>query len=307
MHPTAQKFQFYEVVFMKPIVTVVVPVYDSEKFVHECMQSLLAQTVRDFEILVIEDPPYDRTKEIVDAFEDRKIKYFRNPKRLGRYKSRNLGIQQARGKYVFFTDDDCVVSKDWIEQGLKSFHNENCIAVEGKTYYVSDEYKPGYSNHVVKQSWKGDFMTCNVAYKKSFIESIGGFDERYKYHGDRDLGLRAIKFGRIHFNPKMMVYHRKVKLKPREFVRDSQKIRARVLLYKKFGEIGVGDVFCLWRIVNPHNLLRIFFPPLILVDLLHGNFRSRDDFALLPFVYIKLIYERLNLWDMCVKERVFLI
>jgi GT2 family glycosyltransferase len=179
--------------------------------------------------------------------------------------------------------------------------------VEGKTYYVSDEYKPGYSNHVVKQSWKGDFMTCNVAYKKSFIESIGGFDERYKYHGDRDLGLRAIKLGRIHFNSKMMVYHRKVKLKPREFVRDSQKIRARVLLYKKFGEIGVGDVFCLWRIVNPHNLLRIFFPPLILVDLLHGNFRSRDDFALLPFVYIKLIYERLNLWDMCAKERVFLI
>jgi len=291
---------------MKPIVTVVVPVYDSEKYVHECMQSLLAQNIRDFEILVIEDPPYDRTKEIIDAFEDRRIKYFRNPKRLGRYKSRNLGIQQARGKYVFFTDDDCIVSKDWIEQGLKSFHNEDCIAVEGKTYYVSDKYKPTYSDHVIEQSRKGHFMTCNVAYTKRFIESTGGFDERYKHHGDRDLGLRAIKFGRIHFNPKMLVYHQKVKLKPKEFVCEGQKIRGRVLLYKKFGD---REMFRLhWRIVNPERLLGIIFPPLILLSLLgEYKYKSRDDFTLLPFVYIKLIYERLNLWDMCVKERVFLI
>jgi glycosyltransferase involved in cell wall biosynthesis len=291
---------------MKPIVSVIMPVYDSEKNMHECIQSLLAQTIRDFELLVIEDPPYDRTKEIVDAFEDRRIKYFRNPKRLGRYKSRNLGIQKARGKYVFFTDDDCTVSKDWIEQGLKSFHNENCIAVEGKTYYVSDKHKPTYSEHVVEQSEKGHFMTCNVAYTKSFLETIGGFDERYKYHGDRDLGLRAIKFGKTRFDPKMIVYHKKVVLKPKEFVSDSQKIRARVLLYKKF---GYSEKFrLLWRIVRAERLAGIIFPPLILLSLLgEYKYKSRDDFALFPYVYIKLIYERLNLWYMCAKERVFLI
>jgi len=150
-------------------------------------------------------------------------------------------------------------------------------------------------------------MTCNVAYTKSLMESIGGFDEKYKHIGDRDFGLRAIKFGRIHFNPKMIVYHQKVKFKPKEFVRDSRKIRARVLLYKKFAERGAGEVPFLWRIVNPHGLLGIIFPPLIFLSLLHGNFESRDDFVLLPFTYIKLIYERLNIWDMCVKERVFLI
>jgi glycosyltransferase involved in cell wall biosynthesis len=293
---------------MKPIVTVVVPVYDSEKFVHECMQSLLAQSIRDFEILVIEDPPYDRTKEIVDAFEDRRIKYFRNPRRLGRSKSRNLGVQKARGKYVFFTDDDCVVSKDWIEQGLKSFHNENCIGVEGKTYYVSDKYKPTYSDHTVRQQYaKEQFMTCNVAYTKSSMESIGGFDERYNYLGDRDFGLRAVKFGRIHFNPEMIVTHQKIKFKPKEFIRDSRKIRARVLLYKRFAERGGGEVKFLWRIVNPRGLLVLLFPPAILLDLLYGRFESRDDFALFPFTYVKLIYERLNIWHTCAKERVFLI
>jgi glycosyltransferase involved in cell wall biosynthesis len=293
---------------MKPIVTVVVPVYDSEKFVHECMQSLLAQSIRDFEILVIEDPPYDRTKEIVDAFEDRRIKYFRNPRRLGRSKSRNLGVQKARGKYVFFTDDDCVVSKDWIEQGLKSFHNENCIGVEGKTYYVSDKYKPTYSDHTVRQQYaKEQFMTCNVAYTKSLMESIGGFDERYNYLGDRDFGLRAVKFGRIHFNPEMIVTHQKIKFKPKEFIRDSRKIRARVLLYKRFAERGGGEVKFLWRVVNPRGLLVLLFPPTILLDLLYGHFESRDDFALFPFTYVKLIYERLNIWHTCAKERVFLI
>lgn len=293
---------------MKPIVTVVVPVYDSEKYVHECMQSLLAQNFRDFEILVIEDPPYDRAKEIVDAFEDRRIKYFRNARRLGRYKSRNLGVQKARGKYIFFTDDDCVVSKDWIEQGLKSFHNENCIGVEGKTYYVSDKYEPTYSDHIVReQHVKEQYMTCNVAYTKSLMESIGGFDERYDYIGDRDFGLRAVKFGRINFNPKMIVYHQKITFKPKEFIRDSRKIRARVLLYKRFAERGGGEVKFLWRIVHPRGLLGIIFPPLIFLSPLFGRFKSRDDFALLPFIYIKFIYERLNIWDMCAKERVFLI
>jgi GT2 family glycosyltransferase len=266
------------------------------------MRALLAQTFRDFEILVIEDPPYDRAKEIVGAFKDWRIKYYQNPIRLGRYKSRNICIQKSRGKYLFFTDDDCVVAKDWIEQGLKPL-NEDYIGVEGKTIYVSKKYKPTFSDHMVQNLDKISFMTCNLAYKKSLFKRIGKFDERYKTLGDRDFGLRAMKIGNILFNPKMIVHHQKVKLTPKEFILEGRSIRYRLLLYKKFGE----RPSFIWRIVYPTHLVAIMFPLLIFGSLLRNNYKSKEDFALFPFSYIKLLYERLNLWDACARERVFLI
>lgn len=279
------------------------PVHESEKYLRKCLQSLLAQTFRDFEIIIIEDPPFDRTKEIVVSFKDRRIKYSRNEKRLGRYKTRNKCVQNAMGDYVFFTDDDCTFSKDWIAEGLKFFMNTGSIAVEGRTYYVSETYKPTFSDHVVENREKGHFMTCNMAYRKSFIQSVGGFDERYERLGDRDLGLRAVKLGRVDFNPKMIVFHQKVTLTPKEFVRKGREIRNRVFLYKKFGERALFRR----RIVSPLSFLAIAFPPLILASLFGDRFKTREDYILLPYVYIRLIYERLNLWDICAREKVFLI
>jgi GT2 family glycosyltransferase len=146
-------------------------------------------------------------------------------------------------------------------------------------------------------------MTCNIAYKKSVIESVGGLDERYTYLEDRDLALRVLRLGRIHFNPEMIVYHQKITLNPKQFVQIGERIRNRVLLYKKLGE----KKLFLWRIVYPLSLMVVIFPPLILGSFFRNRYKTREDFALFPFIYLRLIYERLNLWDMCAKERVFLI
>lgn len=288
---------------MKVDVTIALSVHDSEKHIYPCMKSLLAQTIRNFEILIIEDPPFDRTKNIIDAFKDKRIRYLRNQRHLGLYRTRNRCVELAMGKYIFFTDDDCVVSENWLEKGLKSFLKMDCVGVEGKTYYVSKEYKPTYSEAVIENEKGGQYMTCNMAYKKTVLESIGGFDERYPYNGDRDLALRAIKLGRILFDPEMIVYHQKIIASPRQFVRMGKRIRSRVLLYKRFRE----RPFFLWRIVYPLNLMAIIFPPLILGSFFRNRYKTKEDFALFPFNYIRFIYARLNLWDMCVRERIFLI
>ena len=261
------------------------------------------QSISDYEIVIVEDPPFDRTKELVDAFGDRRIRYFRNEKWLGLSKSRNKCIDLAKGKYIFFTDDDCVVSKNWIEQGLKSFNKLDCIGVEGKTYYVSKQYKPTFSDHVIENKTGRQYHTCNIAYKKGVLEKIRGFDERFNYLEDRDLALRALKLGKICFNPEMVVYHKRSVMKPLQFVKMAKRIRNKVLLYKKSGE----KVFTVWRIVNPTYLMAIIFPPLLLASFLNNTYRKKEDFILFPFNYLKLIYERLNLWYMCIKERVFLI
>jgi glycosyltransferase involved in cell wall biosynthesis len=288
---------------MEPSVSIVMTVRNVEKYIANCIMSILDQTFNNFEIVIIDDTSSDNTKNIIEKFDDKRIKYFKNIKWLGISSSRNRGLNYATGEYIFFTDGDCTVSKNWIEEGLKCLKDPNCVGVEGRIYYVSNDYEPSFSDHVTENRYGGHFMTGNVAYKKSVIERVGGFDERYTYLEDRDLALRAMKFGKIVFNPEMIVYHPKNTWKPRQFVQAGKRIRNWVLLYKKFGE----KTSFLWRIVRPLNLMAIVFPILIFESLFRNRYKNKEDFALFPFIYLKLIYERLNLWSMCIKERVFLI
>jgi GT2 family glycosyltransferase len=263
----------------------------------------LNQTLDDFEIVIIDDMCTDNSKHVLEKFDDKRIRFFRNKKHLGIAKSRNKGLKLARGEYLFFTDGDCIVAKDWIEQGLKFLKDSNCAGVEGKTYYVSKEYEPTFSDYVCENKYGGEFMTGNIAYRRSVIESVGSFDERYTYNEDRDLALRILKYGKICFNQNMIVCVQQQKRTPKKFIESANHIRNWVLIFKRFGDMPNR----LWRIAYPWNLAIVLFPPVVLLSLLFYRFRKLDDFKLLPFVYIHAIYERLQLWKECAKQRVFLI
>lgn len=288
---------------MKTNVSVIVCVKDAEKYIGNCISSLLNQTFKNFEIVIIDDACHDGTVPIIERFNDERIRLFRNPKNLGIAKSRNMGIKFSRGEYIFFTDADAVVSKDWIEQGLKSFEDKKYVGVEGKIYYVSKDYQPTFSDHVCKNEHGGHFMTGNIAYKRSIVESAGGFDESYTYFEDRDLALRILKHGEITFNPNMIVYGQQQTLTPKDLIRGATHIKNRVYLFKRFGERN--QMF--GRIVDPWNLAKALFPPLIFGSLFFNKFKTRDDIKLLPYTYVSAILERLDLWKTCARERVFVI
>ncbi len=284
-------------------ISVLITVRNAEKHLELCLKNLLDQTFSDFEIVMVDDVSTDKTKEIIEKFKDQKIRYFRNEKQLGLPASRNKCLKYATGEHVFFTDGDCLVSKNWVEEGLKYLKNSDCIGVEGKTYYVSKEYKPTRSDDVVDNIYGGEYPTCNIAYMKSVLNSIGGFDERYTYMEDRDLAFRAKRLGKICFNPNMIVYHQKKTLNSRQFLRKAETIRNRVLIYKKLHDKS----FYTWRILFPMNLVAIFFPPLIIRSFISNRYKTKEDFDLFPFTYVRLIYERLIFWDMCAREKIFLI
>ena len=284
-------------------VSILLTIRNAEKYIGFCLPSILNQTFSNFEIVIIDDVSQDKTREIIEKFEDHRIKYFRNKKRLGLSASRNECLKYATGDFVFFTDGDCIVSKKWVEEALNYLRTSDCIGLEGRTYYVSNEYKPTRADDVVENINGGQYPTCNMVYLKSLLVEIGGFDEKYTYMEDRDLALRARKLGKICFNPKMIVYHQKKTLTWRQFVRKAEIVRNRVLIYKKLHD----KTLFAWRIWNPNNLLAILFPPLIISSFLSWRYKTKEDFALFPFSYIRLIYERLLFWDACAREKVFLI
>jgi glycosyltransferase involved in cell wall biosynthesis len=282
---------------------IIIPVKDAHRYIGNCVRSLLGQTFPDFELLIIEDGEDPCTERIVERFGDPRIRYFRNEVSLGIGASRNRGLKLCEANYVFFTDGDYVLRKDWIEQGLKSLSNLDYVGVEGKTYYVSEDYVPTYSDHVCVTKAPGNFMTGNVAYRRDVLISVGGFDQRYSYFEDRDLALRILRKGKITFNPLMVAYAQQQTLTHRDLLGRTREASNRVYLYKRF-----GDRKCmLWRILLPWNLAKVIFPPVVFSSLLLSKFDSSSDFELLPFKYVYALLERLEIWKTCAKERVFLI
>jgi glycosyltransferase involved in cell wall biosynthesis len=288
---------------INPSVSVLVIVRNAEKYIGACISSILNQSFNDFEVIVVDDSSSDNTGKIIATFSDKKIKYFRNEKWLGISPSRNRSVKYAAGEYLFFTDGDCTVSKNWIEEGLKYLEDEDVVGVEGMIIYVSKDYTPTFSDRVLENKAGGNFMTGNIAYKKKVVEMVGGFDESLNYLEDRDIALRIMKHGKICFASEMVVIHPQVILTPKKLIEASANNVNRVLIFKKSGT----KEFIVWRIYCPINLAKILFPPLIFSSLLSKKFRNSYDFKLLPYSYIYLICERIHLWKTSISERVFLI
>lgn len=132
---------------MKTKVSVIIPVKDAYKCIGNCVHSILDQTFPDFELLIVEDDDTG-TKRTIEGIGDPPIRYFRNEISLRIGESGNRALKVCERDYVFFADGDYILSKDWIEQGLKSLSTLDHVDVGGKTYYVSEEYVPTYSYHV---------------------------------------------------------------------------------------------------------------------------------------------------------------
>jgi glycosyltransferase involved in cell wall biosynthesis len=92
-----------------PLVSVVIPTYNSATFLPETIGSILSQEFQDFEIVVVDDGSTDDTAEIVTAVESEKIRYLKIPNSGGPSKPRNIGIEIARGKYIALCDSDDVM------------------------------------------------------------------------------------------------------------------------------------------------------------------------------------------------------
>ena len=99
---------------MKPVISVVVPVYNAETFLDKCIQSIVNQTYKNIEVILLDDGSTDKSLDVCKNFAktDKRIKVI-HKKNSGAADSRNLGVQKAIGEYVTFVDSD-----DYIDQNM---------------------------------------------------------------------------------------------------------------------------------------------------------------------------------------------
>src|SRR5919199_14579 len=135
-----------------PLISVIIPVFNGEKTIQKTIESVLTQTVTDFELLVINDGSQDGTLEIVERIQDVRIKVFSYPN-AGPSTSRNRGISHATSEYISFIDADDLWTPDKLEAQLKALQeNPKAAVAYSWTDYIDE------SSQLLK---RGGYMTVN--------------------------------------------------------------------------------------------------------------------------------------------------
>ena len=182
-------------------VSVIIPTYKRPLFLLQAIKSVLAQTIRDFEVIVVNDGSNDETENVVNSFQDKRIRYCCHKTPQGGAAARNTGIRMASGPYIAFLDDD----DEWFPEKLRLQLEviEHSPAEVGGIYtgYEKVEKETG---RVVNQKFpqkKGylfdDLMvenyigtTSTMLLKKECFEKVGLFDERLPSMQDYDMWIR---------------------------------------------------------------------------------------------------------------------
>lgn len=120
-------------------VSIVTTAYNIEAYVEKCLNSLLAQTHKDIEIIVVNDFSTDKTMDIVGKFEDERIKVVNHSQNMGAGWARRTGISAATGEYVITVDGDDWLSEDFIEKLVKNAEETDADIVSGGITYVYDD------------------------------------------------------------------------------------------------------------------------------------------------------------------------
>lgn len=144
---------------MLDLITVIIPAYQSEKTIRRCLDSVLAQSFKNLEILIVLLNSGDRTKEIINSYPNNNIRIIEQINRTGAGGARNIGVREARGKYICFVESDDYVEPDFIEKLYTAFDNDQIDVVKARMdVHIKDKI------HTVPTVTPGTFSSFEEKY-----------------------------------------------------------------------------------------------------------------------------------------------
>lgn len=185
-----------------PAVSVVIPAYNQGAFIGEAIRSVLEQTLRDFDVHVIDDGSTDDTKEVVESFDDERLRYFRQENSGLPAVARNVGISRSRGEFIAFLDSDDSWLPDKLERQAETMRaNPNCGIVASNFQCLGDHPLGGKvllrgnvpTGKVFEKLLHAGFICTSMAMvRRSALEKVGAFDAdpSIRCSEDYDLWLR---------------------------------------------------------------------------------------------------------------------
>ena len=170
-------------------ISIIVPIYNAEKYLNKCIDSLVNQTKKELEFILVNDGSTDSSEDIIKSYKDKRIKYFKN-KNQGIGKTRNFGIDKATGKYLMFLDSDDYLDINACEKLYNKAIKEKSDLVVFDFYRVEETLKEVTINNFKSSSLKENpnllldinLGPCNKLIKRELIDKNNTrFNEELKY------------------------------------------------------------------------------------------------------------------------------
>lgn len=192
-----------------PKISVILPVYNGEMYINDAIQSIINQTEKNFELIIINDGSTDKTENIILSFSDTRIVYIKNEINLRLIKSLNKGIDNARGKYIARMDADDISFPKRFERQLEIFNSFQGVSmVNLKTLLIDNEGKHSYENRstvqvgieAIKyiQPLKNMISHPGIMVKADILKKYKYKDEMaYEHIEDYELWTRMLEDGHI--------------------------------------------------------------------------------------------------------------
>ncbi len=182
-------------------VSVIIPVYNVEKYIRQCLESVTNQTLKDIEIIVVNDGTKDNSMKIVEEYlSDERMKII-NKENGGLSSARNAGIKAAQGKYICFIDSDDFIDNSMMEELYNEIEKTNSDVVESNIFLYDDKTHKveGRKNKKYNSAEKGSYLwgkytteVCNKIYKKEFLLKNSIFFEEGMIHEDDLFTIRIL-------------------------------------------------------------------------------------------------------------------
>lgn len=194
---------------VRPLVSVIVSTRNHGRYLAQMVEAVLGQDLADeFELVICDNASTDDTESVIRELAgraERPLTYIRLRADFGPALGRNIALARARGRFLAFTDSDCVPRKDWLREALAAFTGEGIGVVQGRTVPL-EKRTPMFAHFISIDHLDGTFATANVVYRREALGDIRFRGERYME--DVDLGWRVCELGwQAAFAPDAVVAH----------------------------------------------------------------------------------------------------
>lgn len=191
-----------------PRVTVVMAVYNAERFLHEAVASILVQTYHNFELIAVDDLSSDHSLSILESFGDPRMRIIRHDRNMGAALSRKHALFAARGEYVAILDADDVSAPNRLERQVAFLDANPLVGIAGCGIYDNIDasgavlyrsYLPE-DNETIQRTLveRWCFLHPSVIFRRALYEMVGGYREVFDVAEDHDLILRMLEHCQAH-------------------------------------------------------------------------------------------------------------
>lgn len=233
---------------MKPKISVIMSVYSGMPFLKEAVESILRQTYKNFEFIIVDDASTDDSWSYLKGLKDRRIKLIKNKKNLGLAASLNIALKTARGEYIARMDADDVSKPERLATQLEFLEKNRDIDMCGSYVSVIDENgkkigqikKPLTDIKIKKELfWLTPLLHPTWFAKREVFRKLNGYDKKWDYVEDFEFLIRAKDFKMVNI-PKYLLLFRSQKERRsqktiEEIYRKSLKLRQKIFKEQKLG------------------------------------------------------------------------